>query len=430
MRSSSRHSQLAFIGDGRARRPFVTASAALPLLVLTFGCNNPSTPSRDQAAPATSAEATQVKVIRPSKGDVRRPIERPGYNIEAYERTLLYAKVAGYVRKWNFDLGDRVRKDDILAELYVPEMEVELKQKEASVGQAAAEIKQADAAVLRGRAELTRARTQYERLSRLTAVIEKDQVDEYRLGFDAAQATMAKVEADLDVAKARLKVAEADRDRVQTMLQYTKIPAPFDGIVTGRVVSTGDFVQPVGASKSEAPFVVEKVDPVRVFVNVQELEAVWIHDGDIALIRPQGLPGQQFTGKVTRNSGTLNPQNRTLRTEIDLRNAEGKLLPGMYVTVTIIAEHKNVWTLPASAVAIQGEQAYCYRVEKGKAVRTNIRTGIRNDKLVEILTKETGAPKSSESVPWEDLTGEEVIVENAAAIMKDGQTVNVAADKK
>src|SRR5262245_53186825 len=84
------------------------------------------------------------------------------------------------------------------------------------------------------------------------------------------------------------------------------------------------------ASKGEPLFVVEKVDPVRVFVNVQELEAVWVRDGDTALIRPQSLPGQQFKGKVTRTSGALHPQNRTLRTEIDLPNKEGKLLPGMY----------------------------------------------------------------------------------------------------
>jgi multidrug efflux pump subunit AcrA (membrane-fusion protein) len=90
-----------------------------------------------------------VKVVYPEKKDVRRPIERPGYNIEAYERTSLYAKIAGYVQKWNVDMGDSVRKDDILAELYIPEMEVELKQKEASVRQAASEIEQAEAAKLR-----------------------------------------------------------------------------------------------------------------------------------------------------------------------------------------------------------------------------------------------------------------------------------------
>src|SRR5205823_6518607 len=123
-----------------------------------------------------------VQVVHPAKKDVRRRIERPGYNVEAYERTLVYAKLPGYVRKWNADMGDRVRKDDVLAELSIPEMEVEFVQKKAAVRQAAAEIKQTEAAALRAHAELLRAKSQYERLARLTSVLDKDQVEEYRLG--------------------------------------------------------------------------------------------------------------------------------------------------------------------------------------------------------------------------------------------------------
>src|SRR5262249_3913283 len=153
-------------------------------------------------------------------------------------------------------------------------------------------------------------------------------------GFEAAQAALAKAKADVSVAEARREVAKADRDHVQTLLQYSKILAPpYDGVVTRRNVNTWDLVQPTPVAKGHPLFVVEQVDPVRVFVNVQEMEAVWVRDGDAALIRPQSLPGQQFKGKVTRNSGALQPQNRTLRTEIDLPNAEGKLLPGMFVNV-------------------------------------------------------------------------------------------------
>src|SRR5260370_41075811 len=133
--------------SGLRRRLFLlAASVSMVLLSTVCGCNRQPAAAPDQAAAAP--KTPEVKVVRPEKKDVRRPIERPGYNIEAYERTPLYAKIAGYVRKWNVDIGDHVRKDDILAELYIPEMEVELKQKDAGVGQAAAEIKQADAAGL------------------------------------------------------------------------------------------------------------------------------------------------------------------------------------------------------------------------------------------------------------------------------------------
>src|SRR5262249_51454802 len=161
----------------------------------------------------------------PERKDIRRLIERPGYNIEAYERTPLYAKIAGYVMKWNVDMGDAVRKDQILAELYIPEMEVELKQKQAAVRQTSAEIKQAESALPRAQADLKHADSQYERLARAgrSGVLDKEQVDEARYTFEAAQAAVAKAQADVEVANARLGVAQADQDHVQTLLQYTKV---------------------------------------------------------------------------------------------------------------------------------------------------------------------------------------------------------------
>jgi RND family efflux transporter MFP subunit len=399
------------------------------------GCNRQPAAPPDQATQATAAEPPAVKVVRPERRNVRRLIERPGFNIEAYERTEIYAKLPGYVLKWNVDMGARVHKGDVLAELYIPEMEVELKQKEAAVGQAASEIKQADAAVLRARAELTRAKSQYDRLARLTAVIDKDQVEEYRLGFEAAQAALAKAEADVDVAKARLKVAEADRDHVQTLLQYTKIPAPYDGRVTGRrTISTGEFVQPAAASKGESLFVVERIDPVRVFIQVQDPDNVWVRDGDVALIRAESFPGQPFKGTVTRTSKSLNPQNRTLTTQIDLPNPDDRLLPGTYVNATIIAEHKNVWSLPAAAVATKGEQTFCYRVENGRAVRTPIQVGLwgnePGNELVEVVKKQMKPAKAGEEAPWEDVSGDEVIVASDPASLTDGQAVSVPSGKK
>ena len=414
---------------GLRQRSFLLAvSVGLVLLGMVSGCNRPSAASPEQAA---APKTPEVKVVRPEKKDIRRPIERPGYNIEAYERTLVYAKIPGYVQKWNFDMGDRVHKGDILAELYIPEMDVEFKQKDAAVRQASSEIKQAEAAVLRWQADLKHASSQYERLARVgrSGVLDKEQVDETGLAFETAQAAVAKAQADVDVARARLEVAKADRDHVQTLLQYTKIPAPFDGVVTRRNVNTRDFVQPAAASKGDALFVVEKVDPVRVFVNVQELEAVWVRDGDTALIRPQSLQGQQFKGKVTRTSGSLNPQNRTLRTEIDLPNAEGKLLPGMYVTVTIIAEHKNVRALPVAAVVTQGEQTFCYRVESSKTVRTPIQVGLRGSELVEVLAKQTKPAKAGEEAKWEDFNGDEVIVASDPGSLTDGQAISTSTGK-
>src|SRR5207245_247470 len=145
--------------------------------------------------------------------------------------------------------------------------------------------------------------------------------------------------------------------------------------------------QPAAASKSESLFVVERINPVRVFINVQEMDAVWVRDGDVALIRVQSLQGQQFKGTVTRASKSLQPQNRTLRTEIDLPNTEGRLLPGMYVNATIVAEHKNVWALPEAAVLAQGDEKYCYFIENEKALRTPVQVGLSGGGLIEITKR-------------------------------------------
>jgi RND family efflux transporter MFP subunit len=409
-------------------------SAGVAFVGLTSGCDRPSGSPSDQTAAPAGAATAQVKVVKPEKKDVRRLIERPGFNIEAYEHTPLYAKIAGYVQKWNFDMGAHVRENDVLAEINIPELEVELEQKEAAIEQVTSEIQQAKAANQRAEAELKRAESQYVRLDKLSGVLDKDQRDEYLLGFEAAQAGVVKAKADVNVAGAKLKVAKADRDHVKALLQYTKVRAPYDGVITRRIVHKGDFVQPAGNGKGEALFIMEKVDPVRVFVYVQELETVWVRDGDTAIVRPQSLQWQPFKGTVTRTSGSVDPENRTLRTEIDLPNADGKLVPGMYVKATIVAEHKKVWTLPATAVVTKGEQTFCLRVENGKAVRTLIQVGLRgnepDNELVEVLKKQTNPAKAGDEARWEDLSGEEMIVAGDPSSLTDGQAITVSAGKK
>jgi RND family efflux transporter MFP subunit len=405
--------------------PRIVKAAAAMLVVAAAGCGQKQAPSSAPAPQAPAAQIPIVKVAHPEKRDVRRLIERPGYNIEAYERTPLYAKLAGYVQKWNVDMGDTVRKDAVLAELYIPEMEVELTQKQAAVGQAIAEIKRAETAKLRAEAELKRADSQYTRLKRLSGVLEgKDQVEEYRLGFEAAQAALASALAEVDVAKARLEVARTDQNHVQTLLQYTKVRAPFDGVVTGRrTVNVGDFVQPGAATKGEWLFVVEKIKPVRIFVNVQELDAVWVHEHDTALVRIQSLRGQEFKGTVTRVSKSLHPQNRTLLTQIDLPNEDGRLLPGMFANATIVAEHKGVWALPVSAVMAQGEQSFCYRVENGKALRTAIQVGLQGTDWVEVSKKQVKPTTAAGEGQWQDFDGRETVAVSSAGTLTDGQAI-------
>src|SRR5262249_22389392 len=214
-------------------------------------------PGRQRRAPPAPVEepsgppAPKVTVVKPQRQTVRRNIERPGYNVEAYQRTRLYAKIPGYVREWKVDIGASVRKGQVLAVLDVPEMEVELLERKAAVRQAEAEVRQARAAAERARAEGRHTQSQDERLAKVSqgGLLDKENVSEARFLFEAAQAGVEKAVADVAVAEERVEVARKRRDYTDTLLKYAEIRAPFDGVVTERNVTDGDFVKPPDGSK-------------------------------------------------------------------------------------------------------------------------------------------------------------------------------------
>jgi HlyD family secretion protein len=401
------------------------------ILIALSGCARRDSAARnDESQPPSGVSA--VTIVHPEKKAIKHVVEQPGFNVEAYQETPLYSRISGYVKKWHRDIGDSVKKDEVLADLYVPEMEVDVKQKEAAVKYAAAQIDQAKAAVLTARAQTDRLKSQYERLAKagLSGVLDKESVDESRLNFESAKATLEKAKADEAASEAGLDVAKAHRDYASTMLKYAQLRAPYDGVVTKRYVNTGDFVQPAGSGTTKEPlYVVQQIDPVRVFINVPGSDAAWVKDNDVVMLRLQGSGGELFPGKVTRTSHSLNPHTRTLRTEIDLANAKGKLLPGMYVQASIAIQHDPAWTLPTSAVVTDGDDTFCYRVIDDKAVRTPLQVGLRGGGLVEVLKIQARPARGGEPATWEDVTDNVEVVGGDAAVLTDGQPVRRAEKK-
>ena len=141
--------------------------------------------------------------------------------------------------------------------------------------------------------------------------------------------------ADIALAEANLSAATAEKGRLQALLQYTKIVAPFDGIVTRRWINPGDLVQAATANRPTSPlFTCQKINIVRVFANVPEASATAIRPGWSAVVRFYGPTAQAVSASVTRIAAALDPSTRTMRVEIDLPNPDEKLLPGMYAQVT------------------------------------------------------------------------------------------------
>jgi RND family efflux transporter MFP subunit len=412
-------------------------------------------PSRGAPSPEAdkpAAEPRTVHVAPPARATLRRSVDQPG-QIQAFEQTAIVAKIPGYVRTWNVDIGDPVKKDDVLAELRVPELDAEVRQKDAQVKQAdkalvmaQAQVATADALVREAEAGLTRAeagrsywQSQNERFARLTKndVLDKqtqeETLNQFRSATAAYQEAQAKVTsaranhaeriAARDKAEADVQAAKADRDRVAALAGYTKLTAPYAGTVTRRTVNTGQFVQPATEPKGDVLFVVERTDTVRIFVAVPEADAAWVRKGVPASVRVQVLPGQEFKGSVTRTSWALDRTTRTLLTEIDLKNPDGRLRPGMYAYATVTAERPDVLSLPAGAVVTEGDvnrgyQTFCYEVVDGTARRLPIQTGAAAGSRVEVLKKQAAAG-------WADFTGQEQIVQADAAALKDGERVTV-----
>ena len=428
------------------------------------GCTGTSPASGQAKEP----ESVVAKAGPPKKQSLAHIVEQPG-RIEAYEQAPLFAKISGYVDKVNVDIGASVHKGQVLAELSMPETVKEVQQKKAAVAQAKVEIDQAEKAVktakasdataqslieeakftlVRAQADLDRWQSQYTRMEKLarTKVIDEQSRDEALLQMKAAEATIeldkAKIQsaeankresearlekaiADVGAARSKHRFAEADLARMKAWLEYAQIRAPFDGVVSDRHVDPGHFLQPGvsgGARKAEPLFIVVRRDKVRVFVDVPETDAICIKDGSsTAQIRIQALNEAEFEGKITGSSWSLDPGQRTLRTEIDLENPDGRLRPGMYAYAHIHVVRPEVWTLPASAVVARDSQMFCFCVEEGKAVRTPIRIGFREKGVVELLKKQSISPSGEKR--WQDFTGQEAIVQVDAANLSDGQPV-------
>jgi HlyD family secretion protein len=403
------------------------------------GCGHKSTagPVPPAPPPAAAPGHATVTAVKPERRNIRRAIGQPG-QIEANQQTPVHAKVTGFVDAVLRDIGDEVEMGQTLAVVSVPELDEELAQKEALVAQARAELERAQKAVGAAEARLTlsdalleRWKAEAERLQKLlkTKGVDQQTVDEARYQLEAARAgreesvaNRDRAQADVRVAQARLQVAQAERRRLEALVDYAIIKAPFAGVVSRRNIDKGHFVQPLAGNKAEPLFVVLEMDPVRIFVDVPESDAVWVTKGMPARVRVQAWPGREFEARVERTAWALDPRSRTLRVEIDVPNPKGELRAGMYAYATILVEHPKTWTVPASSIVTLGDQAFLYRVENGKAVRTAVELGLREGPVVEVLRKQV---KQGQEAVWEEFTGREEVVATPAATLTDGQTVSV-----
>jgi HlyD family secretion protein len=449
---------------------------ALPLLLLASGCKHSDRgSSADTKGASTKGEQGKtagIQVVKPEKRDIRMMVVQPG-TIQAFEVTPIYSRISGYVEKYRYNIGDRVKAGDVLIDMWIPDFVEKLSQMTASVKRAAVQIRvtqsaqraaeanletakarivSAKAGVERAQASYTRWESEYKRLEQLVtqrvldvqvrdetyrqfeeAVAARDQanamVSETNSSRDQAEADLERARVDVEAARADLLVAQANEREARVNVEYGQIKAPYNGVITQRNVSPGDYLEPGGGNNGRPLFVLEQIDPVRVFVGVPELASYFVHDNDTALIRFQAIPGVTREGKVVRSGFSMNPSTRTLQTEVDLPNSDGHLHPGWYVTVTIVIDRKQVWALPSNAINFQGGQDYVIYLQiDGKPVRTAVLVGPSDDTHTEVLKKyvpgASNNPPQANTNVWPEFDGTERVLIGSPDVLAADQAAS------
>jgi RND family efflux transporter MFP subunit len=394
-------------------------------------------------------------------------VEQPAF-VDAYGQTSIVSKVSGFIKRSHVDIGDKVKKGELLAEIFVPELDEDHQRKvvQVALGRMRVERARQSVAAAEGNTRIAIARladakanerkfqadvvrwvSEVKRLTQMAQdkVVDKQvlaeaqgQLDSSKAARDAAQAAvaareaeratsepnLAKAKLDVEIAKTEVKASEADARKAAALLAYAKVTAPYDGIVTVRNVNTGDFVAAVSgdkpAPKPSAMFVVANTDPLRVFMDVPETYASYVRKGTKAVVRDDAAGGSQIPATVTRTSWAIHERTRTLRTEIDLSGKECHgLRPGMYVYAQVIVERQGVWMLPQEALMVTGNETYCYLLHDGKAVKTPVVPGLRDGDWIEVT-------KMKIHGRWVKVSGDENVVMGDLSELTDGQTVKVA----
>ena len=436
---------------GSSRNPSSCRCARRCSLLFVTGCGRHESGKDStgvKSAAVGAGKTAGITVVRPQQRDIRMMVVQPG-SIQAFEVTPIYSRISGYVDKYRFNIGDNVKAGDVLLDMWIPDLVEQLAQKTAAAKMAEVEIRVAESAarsaeakletakarvmsalagVKRAQASYSRWESEYKRLVTLVktrvldvqvrdetfrqfevAAAEREQaeaaVSEAKSARDQSTADLERARVDVEAARATLVVAQAEERLAQVNVDYGRIKAPYQGVLTQRNVSPGDYLEPGGGSRDVPLFVLEQIDPVRVFVGVPELASYFVHEHDTALIRFQAIPGVTREGKVVRSGFSLNPATRTLQTEIDIPNSDGHLRPGWYVTVTIAVERKQVWALPSNAIAYQGGQNYyVYMDVDGKPVRTQVLIGPSDDSYIEVLKKYAPTANTND---WPEFDGTE-----------------------
>src|SRR5712671_6755751 len=331
------------------------------------------------ATTPTAPVAPRVSVVKAVAVDAGRLLTLPA-GLVANQQTLVYARASGYVNRWLVDIGDRVKKGQLLVQLDTPELDKQLAQARASLSQTIAALAQAEAN--REYAYVT-ARREAALFARLLISAQEN---------DQAQTQAAVWNANVQAAKANVAAQRANVGQLEQLVSFGKVYAPYDGTITRRLVDVGTLVNAGAGTSTAALFELAATDPMPAYVDVPQVFAPTVRVGADAKIAVRNFRGRVFSGRVTRTAGALDPASRTLRTEVDLPNPKGELLAGMYVDVSLdVALSHQVVRVPSSAIIADSRGVHVAVVDgSGKVQLVAVTTGLDNGTTIDVVAGLSG----------------------------------------
>ncbi len=330
---------------------------ALVLLVVAFFAGYIPLQKRNSLIRGQAQEQEQalprVEVIEVGSSSRSSELQLPG-NIQAVTEAPILARADGYIKRRMVDIGDRVQAGQPVAEIEAPELDQQIRQVKANLQQAQAALEQALANHEQGKSNLELARVTAQRWGNLVAqgVVSKQDNDQYQAQYQSQIAGVQALEKAIAAQRANVAATEANLARLDEMQGYRVVKAPFAGVITLRNVDVGALVN----GGSTLLYRVAQTGTLRAYVNVPQTNASSVRLGQPARLSVANLPGRFFAGTVARTSNSLDPTSRTMLVEIQVPNADGALLPGMYAEVDLSSARTNAPLLiPADALMVRSD---------------------------------------------------------------------------
>lgn len=398
---------------GRRIKLCALAACAIFIAVALSSCSGSGEKNVQASEPAVTVGVTRV-----AKKSLGREITLSS-ELVPFQEIDVYAKESGYVKKLNVDYGTKVKAGQVMAILEIPELQAQLEEDQAEIKNASNQITRADHELARYQAQYKALHLEYTRLNGVfetqPGIVAQQEVDDAQ-GKDLASASQVDAgQAALDAAHSQLAASKAKLVHDQSLFDYSKITAPFSGVVTERYANLGTLMQAgTGSSTQAMPLVkLSEDDLFRLVIPVPESYVRYIRIGDPVNVRVPAM-NRTFPGKVARFSVDVRSDTRTMHTEVDVPNPQRILLPGVYAEADLRFDQKaNVPAIPVQALNHEGDKTSVFVVTAdGTVEQRQVQVGIQTSSDAEIVSGLT--------------QGEQVVVSDRAGL-KPGEKVRTQA---